>query len=70
MSYELKRNVRTWIASCGSVELTLEPEVLVWNSTGANLAGIIHTWREDDKVTRQLDAFRRVRSFYYLADSL
>jgi hypothetical protein len=35
-----------------------------------NLAGIIQTWWEDDKVTQQLNAFRRVRSFYYLAESI
>jgi len=32
---------------------------LVWDSIDANLAGIVHTWWEDDKVTRQLNAFRR-----------
>jgi aminopeptidase 2 len=27
----------------------------------ASLAGVIQTWWEDDKVTKQLNAFRRVR---------
>ena len=50
--------------SSDSAELTREREVLVWGSIDANLAGIIYTWWEDDKVTQYLNAFRRVRSFY------
>lgn len=34
---------------------------MVWDSIDATLAGVIQTWWEDDKVTKQLDAFRRVR---------
>jgi aminopeptidase 2 len=45
------------------VELTPGWKVLVWDSIDANLAGIAHTWWEDDKVTQQLNAFRRVRAF-------
>ncbi|KAI0294885.1 leucyl aminopeptidase [Multifurca ochricompacta] len=40
-------------------ELRSESEFLVWDSIGANLAGITHTWWEDDKVTQRLKAFRR-----------
>jgi aminopeptidase 2 len=50
-------------ASWYYVELTPGWKVLVWDSIDANLAGIVHTWWEDDKLTRQLNAFRRVRSF-------
>lgn len=43
------------------VWLTRGRKVLVWDSIDASLAGIVYTWWEDDKVTRQLNAFRRVR---------
>jgi aminopeptidase 2 len=43
-------------------ELTRGRKVLVWDSINACMAGIVHTWWEDDKITRQLNAFRRVRS--------
>jgi aminopeptidase 2 len=43
-------------------ELTRGRKDLVWGSIDASLAGIVQTWWEDDKVTRQLNAFRRVRS--------
>lgn len=43
-------------------------KVLVWESIDSSLAGIIHTWWEDDKVTLPLKAFRRVRwSLHHLA---
>ena len=38
----------------------------MWDSMDLNLAGIIRTWWEDDKVTQHLNTFRRVRPFYYL----
>jgi len=40
-------------------ELRAEKEFLVWDSIDASLGGIIHTWWEDEKVTRRLKAFRR-----------
>ncbi|KAH9964734.1 peptidase family M1-domain-containing protein [Lactifluus volemus] len=40
-------------------ELRAEKEFLVWDSMDLNLAGIIHTWWEDDKVTQHLNSFRR-----------
>jgi len=43
------------------VRLTRGPKVLVWDSIDTSLAGIIHTWWEDDKVTQPLRAFRGVR---------
>ncbi|KAI0280676.1 peptidase family M1-domain-containing protein [Russula aff. rugulosa BPL654] len=39
-------------------ELRAETEFLVWDSIDMNLAGIIRTWWEDDKVTQSLKAFR------------
>lgn len=42
--------------------LTRRRKVLVWDSIDGSLAGVIGTWWEDDKVTLQLKAFRRVRS--------
>jgi aminopeptidase 2 len=36
-------------------------KVLVWDSINANLAGIIYTWWEREKVAEQLKVFRRVR---------
>lgn len=41
--------------------LTHGPKVLVWDSIDASLTEITQTWWEDDKITRQLNAFRRVR---------
>ncbi|KAI0259093.1 leucyl aminopeptidase [Gloeopeniophorella convolvens] len=40
-------------------ELRSEKEFLVWDSLDANVAGVIHTWWEDDKVVEKLDTFRR-----------
>jgi len=34
---------------------------LVWDSIDTNLAGIVHTWWEDDKVTQHLNAFRKAQ---------
>ncbi|KAI0253583.1 leucyl aminopeptidase [Lactifluus subvellereus] len=42
-------------------ELRTEKEFLVWDSIDANLAGIIRTWWEDDKVTQHLNAFRKAQ---------
>ena len=47
--------------------LTRGRKVLVWDSIDASLVGMIHTWWEDDKVTQQLKAFRRVRSSLHSA---
>jgi len=44
------------------VKLTHGPKVLVWDSIDASLSEIVQTWWEDDKVTKQLNSFRRVRS--------
>lgn len=46
------------------VRLTCGPKVLVWDSMDTSLAGIIHTWREDDKVAQALKAFRGMRCFF------
>ncbi|KAH9955891.1 leucyl aminopeptidase, partial [Russula dissimulans] len=40
-------------------ELRADREFLTWDSIDKNLTEIIHTWYEDDKVTRGLKAFRR-----------
>ncbi|KAI9451359.1 leucyl aminopeptidase [Lactarius psammicola] len=40
-------------------ELRAEREFLVWDSVDANLAGIIYTWWEREKVAEQLKVFRR-----------
>lgn len=44
-----------------SMTLTHGPKVLVWDSIDASLTEITQAWWEDDKITRQLNAFRRVR---------
>lgn len=46
------------------VRLTCDPKVLVWDSIDASLAGIVHTWWEDDKVTQALKAFRGVSCLF------
>ena len=43
------------------MQLTHGRKVLVWDSIDTSLAGIVHTWWEDNKVTEPLKAFRRVR---------
>jgi hypothetical protein len=48
----------------GTVRLTRGLKVLVWDSIDTSLAGIIHTWWEDDKVTQPLKTFRGVRRLF------
>jgi len=46
------------------VRLNRGRKVLVWDSIDTSLAGITHTWWEDDKVTQPLKAFRGVRCLF------